>query len=52
VLSQPEAGLGYPGLSSDDRWLVYVRTLVRADVWTLSSGSRAEPGRPAEAATR
>ena len=37
VLSQPEAALGYPGLSSDDRWLVYVRTLVRADVWTLTS---------------
>ena len=37
VLSQPEAGLGYPSLSPDDGWLVYVRTLVKADVWTLTS---------------
>ena len=39
VLSLPEAELGYPSLSRDGRWLVFVRTLVKADVWTLRSGT-------------
>ena len=36
MLSLPEASLGYPGLSPDGRSLVFVRTLVKADVWTLT----------------
>jgi eukaryotic-like serine/threonine-protein kinase len=37
VLSQPEAALAYPSLSPDGRSLVFVRRLVKADVWTLTS---------------
>jgi Tol biopolymer transport system component len=37
VLSQPEAALGYPSLSPDGRTLLFVRRLVKADVWTLTS---------------
>jgi Tol biopolymer transport system component len=36
VLKVPEVALGYPVLSPDGRWLVYVRTTVKADVWTLT----------------
>jgi len=37
VLSQPEAALGYPSLSPDGRSLLFVRRLVKADVWTLTT---------------
>lgn len=37
VLSLPEASLGYPNVSRDGRSLVFVRRLVKADVWTLTS---------------
>jgi Tol biopolymer transport system component len=36
VLQLPEVALGYPVLSPDGRWLVFVRTTVKADVWTLT----------------
>ena len=39
VVSLPEASVGYPSVSRDGRWLVFVRTLVKADVWTLTSGT-------------
>jgi Tol biopolymer transport system component len=37
VLKVPEVALGYPVLSPDGRWLVFVRTTVKADIWTLTS---------------
>jgi Tol biopolymer transport system component len=37
VLSVPGAALDYPVLSPDGRWLVFVRTTLKADVWTLTS---------------
>jgi hypothetical protein len=39
VLTVPEVALGYPVLSPDGRWLVFVRTTVKADIWTLTSDS-------------
>ncbi len=39
VLSVPDAALGYPVLSPDGRWLLFVRTTLKADVWTLTSDS-------------
>ncbi len=40
VLKLPEASLGYPALSADGRWLVFVSTTLTADIWTLTSGAR------------
>jgi Tol biopolymer transport system component/predicted Ser/Thr protein kinase len=40
VLSVPEVTLGYPVLSPDGGWLVYVRTTLKADIWTLTSDAR------------
>ena len=37
VLKVPEAALGYPVVSPDGRWLVFVRTTEKADIWTLTS---------------
>jgi TolB protein len=42
VLRAPGASLGYPTVSPDGRWLVYVRTVTKADVWMLAA---AQPAR-------
>ena len=39
VLALPGVSLGYPAVSPDGRWLVFVRIVSRADVWMLASGS-------------
>jgi Tol biopolymer transport system component/predicted Ser/Thr protein kinase len=37
LLSLPEVTLGYPSVSPDGAWLVFVHTTVEADVWILTS---------------
>lgn len=36
LLTVPEVALDYPVVSPDGAWLVFVRTTVKADVWTLT----------------
>jgi Tol biopolymer transport system component len=38
ILGVPEVGLAYPAVSRDGRTLVFVRSTVRSDVWTLTIG--------------
>jgi len=40
VLGSPDASLDEASVSSDGRWIVCVRTRVRADVWTLARAGR------------
>jgi hypothetical protein len=39
LLTVPEVTLDYPVVSPDGAWLVFVRTTVKADVWTLTRDS-------------
>jgi Tol biopolymer transport system component/serine/threonine protein kinase len=39
VLAIPEVTIGYPAFSPDGRWLVFVHTMLNADIWTLTTGS-------------
>jgi hypothetical protein len=40
LLAVPEMRLDYPAPSPDRRWLLYVRTRVEADIWTLTPDRR------------
>jgi Tol biopolymer transport system component len=47
LLTMPDVALGQPALAPDARSIVFVRTMVKADVWTLTiAASRSAAPRP------
>jgi eukaryotic-like serine/threonine-protein kinase len=40
ILELPELTLGYPAVAPDGRWIVFVRTEEKADIWMLTSDAQ------------